>query len=462
MTKIVKYAIIFNRSQSVRDAHYNFFHFIFEREQPMQQSIRQILAAFVACVTMVLGLGAINNAQAQYGPAQFAETYPDTAYVLPDEFFSCQQEVSVIDWQDRIVTFELYFGGSGATNNNTYFDGCESDYISQLGSLLEEEQEIQGDYIYRANWIAYGEGLWSFRGYTFQFNNNMPIGYQKFYTGSIGGDVLKQDGSFETFTDYKQQYIISSDGIRGDANGDGEVTAEDVEPIQLYCFSSWLHRDWRYNLNGINVGRSMILFSWPTMLDGHLIYTNLDDPNNPYGIGRLISETAYGNSNVRPAPYSTSQIDDQMTIDTDGQAVAIRGNLPDGTPWQTETLTSNDSVTFQLPANLQNIQIEAVYIDSATGINVPVEQPQSLNLEQNYPNPFNPMTTIDFDLTSANHVSLKVYNLNGDLVTTLADGMMSAGQHSIAFDGSALASGVYIYTLTTNGQSQSRKMILQK
>ena len=423
------------------------------------QNIYRLIA--VVFTTIIITLSFSNSAQAQYGPAHFSETYPDTAYVLPDEFFSCQQEISVIDWQDRIVTFELYFGGSGATNNNTYFDGCESDYISQLGSLLEEEQEIQGDYIYRANWIAYGEGLWSFRGYTFQFNNNMPIGYHKFYAGSIGGDVLKQDGSFETFTDYKQQYIISSDGIRGDANGDGEVTAEDVESIQMYCFSPWLHRDWRYNLNGINVGRSMILFSWPTMLDGHLIYTNLDDPNNPYGIGRLISETAYGNSNVRPAPYSTSQIDDHLIIDTDGQAVAIRGNLPDGTPWQTEALISNGSAVFQVPAELQNTQIEAVYIDNATSIHTPV-QPSNLSLQQNYPNPFNPTTTIDFSLLTASQVSLKVYDLMGALVATLADSPMSAGQHSINFDASDMASSVYIYKLEANGQTKTKKMILQK
>lgn len=97
-----------------------------------------------------------------------------------------------------------------------------------------------------------------------------------------------------------------------------------------------------------------------------------------------------------------------------------------------------------------------------TGMADPV-LPQSLQLEQNYPNPFNPNTTIKFGLQSAKHVSLKVYDLKGELVATLADEQMSAGEHQLDFSAGNLSSGIYFYRLTTsNGLSQTKKMTLIK
>ncbi len=93
------------------------------------------------------------------------------------------------------------------------------------------------------------------------------------------------------------------------------------------------------------------------------------------------------------------------------------------------------------------------------------EQPavvRSLDLGQNYPNPFNPTTAINFTLPSAGETSLKVYNLSGELVSTLVDGQMTAGAHKVHFDGSAMASGVYFYTLENAGMTATRKMVLVK
>ncbi len=89
--------------------------------------------------------------------------------------------------------------------------------------------------------------------------------------------------------------------------------------------------------------------------------------------------------------------------------------------------------------------------------------PQRFALKQNFPNPFNPVTQIQFDLPQAAKVTLKVFDLSGHEVSTLVDGYRSAGRYQLVFDGSNLASGVYIYRLTTNkGFTQSRKMMLIK
>jgi len=82
------------------------------------------------------------------------------------------------------------------------------------------------------------------------------------------------------------------------------------------------------------------------------------------------------------------------------------------------------------------------------------------NLAQNYPNPFNPTTTITFSLDQVSDLTLRVYDLQGKEVATVADGMYGSGQHSIQFDASALSSGMYFYKLETAGGSMVKKMLL--
>jgi hypothetical protein len=101
---------------------------------------------------------------------------------------------------------------------------------------------------------------------------------------------------------------------------------------------------------------------------------------------------------------------------------------------------------------------------AVTGIeNVPGgDKPARYALEQNYPNPFNPTTVIEFRLPAAGNVSLKVYNVLGQVVQTLAEGMHPAGSYSVRFDGQSLSSGVYFYRLQTGSFVQVHKMMLLK
>jgi hypothetical protein len=88
--------------------------------------------------------------------------------------------------------------------------------------------------------------------------------------------------------------------------------------------------------------------------------------------------------------------------------------------------------------------------------------PAEFSLLGNYPNPFNPTTTINYAIGNADNVKLSVYDLSGRLVSTLVDGYRNAGNYSVTFDASALASGVYVYRLTSGSQTASAKMILSK
>jgi streptogramin lyase len=88
--------------------------------------------------------------------------------------------------------------------------------------------------------------------------------------------------------------------------------------------------------------------------------------------------------------------------------------------------------------------------------------PEVCTLEQNYPNPFNPTTSIHYSIAETNHVSLKVYDIFGREIAVLVDGLIPAGSYVVQFDGSGVASGTYVYILTTNGRTLQRSMSLMK
>ena len=81
---------------------------------------------------------------------------------------------------------------------------------------------------------------------------------------------------------------------------------------------------------------------------------------------------------------------------------------------------------------------------------------------QNYPNPFNPFTTIRYDLPVSAHVNLAIYNILGEEVALLVDGVQDAGSRSVSFDADRLPSGMYTCRLTAGEFSAVTKMLLMR
>ncbi len=147
------------------------------------------------------------------------------------------------------------------------------------------------------------------------------------------------------------------------------------------------------------------------------------------------------------------EIDYQVHVTTQNIMIDLLGSSGKAVPIPAQT-----SVTYRIASSLAK-ENTLTPIDEGTGSNLPGE----IELKQNYPNPFNPTTNIGFALNEASTVTLKVFNILGRLVSTPIDHRaMSAGSHSIVFSGSNLASGIYIYKLTTGQHTKTKKMTLIK
>jgi hypothetical protein len=101
--------------------------------------------------------------------------------------------------------------------------------------------------------------------------------------------------------------------------------------------------------------------------------------------------------------------------------------------------------------------------DPSNGVNEPGNLPDGFVLSQNYPNPFNPSTRISFSVRERGRATLDVFNLLGEKVVTLFDGVVDAARYyEVRFDASDLPSGVYLYRLQSDAMTETRKLILLK
>ncbi len=119
----------------------------------------------------------------------------------------------------------------------------------------------------------------------------------------------------------------------------------------------------------------------------------------------------------------------------------------------------NRSITVSEDMEVQDIWGEQ---PEPTNVRQIADTPGSFQLEQNYPNPFNPSTSIVFNLQESAHVTLEVFNIQGQHIETLVNSSLSAGVHTVNFNASQLASGLYLYRLQAGSFVQTRKMQLIK
>lgn len=197
---------------------------------------------------------------------------------------------------------------------------------------------------------------------------------------------------------------------------------------------------------------------------------------------RLSDYTAFSNNAVLTQTYVDASLTSSGFVITNLSADTVLASQAGITAWNeigialtaaTRTIerTANDTLVNPTVATLGTVKIppysSKIWAVEYTTTSIETrpgdtERGEVFELHPNYPNPFNPSTVIGFQLSVFGKTRLAVYDVLGREVATLIDGPMSAGSHSITFDATGLASGIYLVELRAEGMSRTRLISLVK
>ncbi len=194
-------------------------------------------------------------------------------------------------------------------------------------------------------------------------------------------------------------------------------------------------------------------------------------PDTPAEIsGRTLFSFAANYINLQPANVTLGQPSFTIDSDINGVGIGVIGYFRDGsTDVQIALDPNSNRQTLQTTwswSELVDMNVAVVNTNRQENAQYNLEVssviPDEDTISQNYPNPFNPTTRIEFSLNETKDVRIEVYDRIGRRVSILVDGRLNQGFHSVIFDGSGLASGVYFYRIVTDQQAITKKMVLVK
>ena len=171
-------------------------------------------------------------------------------------------------------------------------------------------------------------------------------------------------------------------------------------------------------------------------------------------------------------------IDNMVSIEADGFIGGVQMTLQHGADFSIEMtdqalfaeyLTSGNETrllvitpaTEELFSYSGDFEITEVIIANSQD-EVPTSLPTTYNLSVAYPNPFNPVTTMEFTIPEAGNVSVLVYNLKGQVVSTLLSGLKSADSYSLVWNAANVPSGIYFVKAQADGYTATQKLMLVK
>lgn len=183
------------------------------------------------------------------------------------------------------------------------------------------------------------------------------------------------------------------------------------------------------------------------------------------------SEGGEGNYAVKMT-YLLTDGDADVTVSVNGTEMASQTLTASGDSVATEVTLNNipfnqgnnDIVVNATSGGVQIDRFDFFVIGDLMAVSNEEEfyGPEAFKLDQNYPNPFNPSTQINFTIPVSGDVELTIFNLLGQKVNTLVNTKMNAGSHSVTFDASNLASGIYLYRLKAGNTVMNKRMTLIK
>jgi hypothetical protein len=245
---------------------------------------------------------------------------------------------------------------------------------------------------------------------------------------------------------YAQNVVVANTYLGlGFPNGESSLEIA-VSPVNPPITIPANGGSFQYNINVHNLTLQYRTFSvWNKLRDSADQYYDVFGPitrtlpgnANPT---RILTQTVAGTI-PSGTLYFISYVGGFPNIIADSSFFTItKSAVSDGGPWISESSVSGD-VFDEYRANAN---------------------PQQCILFGNYPNPFNPTTAISYQLPAKGFVNLSIYDISGKKVAELVNGIREASTHEVTFDGSGLASGVYLYRLEAGDYSAVQKMVLLK
>lgn len=378
-----------------------------------------------------------------------SRNYTESAFVYeePESFYAPKPIVAFdfIEANNAVQTEN----NNPVISNNFYYELFEGPFLPAGWSLNNPDGGITFTQFTGANGPSFG-GNKSIKidFYSYSSTNQNDFLYSRVYTALNEFDSLKFDYAHANYPGYSDRLIVklSLDGgvtypltIFDKSGASLATTGSSTSSFTPTSASQWA--TFSYSLMQAIPVELISFEALANGLDVELNWSTATEKNN-YGfeIQRKYGEDFITVGFVKGSGHSTSV---KKYSFSDKQ-------LNEG------------SYTYRL----KQIDFSGAYHYSKE-VEVLIAGPKVYFIEQNFPNPFNPETMIRFNLATSSIVTLKVYNNLGEEIKTLFSGKMNAGKNEIAFDGTGLSSGIYLYKIEAIGDDGSiftsaKKMNLMK
>jgi type IX secretion system substrate protein/cleaved adhesin domain-containing protein len=298
--------------------------------------------------------------------------------------------------------------------------------------------------------------------------------YDSYGDGGISGNVvhLMQEllaWASIPYSEIWHDFEVGGGMIYGDVDDNGAVEAFDTSNLLQYVV-------------GLDPDAAPLPWNEVTMtvadVDGNFWINAYD--------GALILQYVVGYIDVFPvellvrheapeAVVDVKFIDGELVFTANGELYGFEATISSepGTP-ETDLLymlndnmiaiASADPITgefLRIPVSADEVTIDMVINNTNERLEL-TEAPIITSLKSNYPNPFNPVTTIAYEVAEAGNVLIQVYNIRGQLVSTLVNEHQERGSHDLLWNADGQASGVYFYKMKFGRYTSTKKMILMK
>lgn len=327
-------------------------------------------------------------------------------------------------------------GATGTISASAILPASVAVNVGGLGAMITSDVNNQGVNVVRFHSAAQGnDNVGIFR----QFNISVPVVEDR-NTLSTGTLRLYYDESeLNSIPEANLRLFKSVDGVNNNWHGVGGIVNTSENYVQL-------------------MGTSIVSYWTLADLDNpipvELVSFNADIDKGKVVLS-WITATELNNSGWDIERKSESSTSEWTTIGF----VTGKGNSTD--------LISYNFADTDVSYGVHQYRLKQIDFDGTIEYSNEIEidlgmLPDNFTLNQNYPNPFNPSTIISFDVPQSSFINLSVYSILGEKVATLVNEFVEQGRYNYNFDASELTSGTYIYRLSADGVSITKKMMLTK